>query len=158
MSAEENKARVRLVYEKAGYQGDLSAIDVLVAPGDIAHYSGGAIGHDTLESVKQWVISIRAAFPDVHVTVRSQITTRASTRWPSRNSVEGYLSELKRSLSGTFHHVSERHLGHYFAEFDFRYNTRKQKTGDRTTAAINRVAGKCLTYRGTKDRKAESLV
>ncbi len=69
MSAEENKARVRGFYEKAVNQGDLSAVDELVAAGEIAHYSGGAIGHNTPESVKQWVVAIRAAFPDIHVTV-----------------------------------------------------------------------------------------
>ncbi len=44
------------------------------------------------------------------------------------NTVEGYFSQLKRSLSGTFHHVSEKHLDRYLAEFDYRYNTRKIKT------------------------------
>jgi transposase-like protein len=74
------------------------------------------------------------------------------------NTVEGYFSQLKRSLSGTFHHVSEKHLDRYLAEFDYRYNTRGEKDGDRTKAAIKRVAGKRLTYRETKEKKGESLV
>jgi transposase-like protein len=40
------------------------------------------------------------------------------------NTVEGYFSILKRGVYGTFHHVSEAHLGRYLVEFDFRYNTR----------------------------------
>ena len=68
------------------------------------------------------------------------------------NTAEGYFSQLKRSLSGTFHHVSEKHLDRYL-KFDFRYNTRKEKDGDRTKNAIKRVVGKRLTYRGSKDNK-----
>ena len=74
------------------------------------------------------------------------------------NTVEGYFSQLKRSLKGTYHHVSEKHLDRYLAEFDYRYNTRKDKDGDRTKAAIKRVTGKRLTYRETKEKKGESLV
>jgi transposase-like protein len=62
------------------------------------------------------------------------------------NTAEGYFSQLKRSLSGTFHHVSEKHLDRYLAEFDYRYNSRKEKDGERTKEAIRRVAGKRLTY------------
>ncbi len=74
------------------------------------------------------------------------------------NTAEGYFSQLKRSLSGTFHHVSEKHLDRYLAEFDYRYNTRKEKDGDRTKNAIKRVAGKRLTYRKTKENNGESLI
>lgn len=41
------------------------------------------------------------------------------------NTAEGYFSQLKRSIDGTHHHVSERHLDRYLAEFDYRYTTRK---------------------------------
>ena len=63
------------------------------------------------------------------------------------NSAEGYFSQLKRSLSGTFHHVSEKHLDRYLAEFDYRYNTRKEKDGNRMVEAIKKSSGKRLTYK-----------
>jgi transposase-like protein len=63
------------------------------------------------------------------------------------NSVEGYFSQLKRSINGTFHHVSARHLHRYLSEFDFRYNTRKITDGERSCRLIRRVGGKRLTYR-----------
>jgi hypothetical protein len=63
------------------------------------------------------------------------------------NSIEGYSSQLKRRLSGTYHHVSAKHLHRYLAEFDCRYNMRKAKDGERTEAAIVRAAGKRLTYK-----------
>jgi transposase-like protein len=65
------------------------------------------------------------------------------------NTAEGYFSQLKRSLDGTYHHVSPRHLRRYVAEFDFRYNTRKDKDSDRTLRAIRRSAGKRLKYEQT---------
>lgn len=48
------------------------------------------------------------------------------------NTVEGFFSQLKRSIDGTHHHVSVHHLHRYVAEFDFRYSARKIKDGQRT--------------------------
>ncbi|MGH2503208.1 MAG: IS1595 family transposase [Ktedonobacterales bacterium] len=62
------------------------------------------------------------------------------------NTAEGYFSQLKRSIDGTYHHVSERHLNRYLAEFDYRYNTRKNKDGERTMRTIRQAAGKRLHY------------
>ena len=64
------------------------------------------------------------------------------------NNAEGYFSQLKRSLSGTFHHVSDKHLDRYLAEFDYRYNTREEKDGNRMVKAIKKSNGKRLTYKG----------
>jgi transposase-like protein len=65
------------------------------------------------------------------------------------NTVEGYFSQLKRSLDGAYHQVSKRHLHRYLAEFDHRYNLRKVKDGERTVVAIRRMAGKRLMYVNT---------
>lgn len=40
------------------------------------------------------------------------------------NSIEGFWAQLKRSINGTFHHVSAKHLQRYVNEFVFRYNRR----------------------------------
>jgi len=74
MSAEENKAKVRAFYEKAVNKGDLTAVDELVGFTEIAHYSGGAVGQNTPESVKKWVADLRAAFPNIRVTVEDLIS------------------------------------------------------------------------------------
>jgi transposase-like protein len=68
------------------------------------------------------------------------------------NTAEGFFSQLKRSLDGTHHHVSPRHLHRYVGEFDFRYNTRKVKDGERTALAIRRSAGKRLMYQQVTKR------
>jgi hypothetical protein len=62
------------------------------------------------------------------------------------NTVEGFFSQLKRSIDGTHHHVSEQHLGRYLGEFDFRYSTRGMSDSERTATAIRKTAGKRLTY------------
>lgn len=40
------------------------------------------------------------------------------------NTIEGYWSQLKRSIDGTYHSVSPKYLQHYLDEFSFRYNLR----------------------------------
>ncbi len=43
------------------------------------------------------------------------------------NSIEGFWSQLKRSINGTHHSVSRKHLQKYANEFAFRYNRRKSE-------------------------------
>ena len=66
------------------------------------------------------------------------------------NTIESYFAILKRGITGTYHHVSQRHLKRYLAEFDFRYNNRAAlEIGDdlRAESAIRGIIGKRLTYR-----------
>jgi hypothetical protein len=65
----------------------------------------------------------------------------------STNQAENFLSQLKRSIDGTHHHVSREHLTRYLAEFDFRYTTRKESDTARMNRVMGRVAGRRLTYR-----------
>lgn len=44
------------------------------------------------------------------------------------NGIEGFWSQLKRSIHGTFHAVSRTHLQGYVNEFVYRYNRRKSLT------------------------------
>lgn len=68
----------------------------------------------------------------------------------STNAIEGYFSILKRGINGVYHQVGKRHLHRYLTEFDFRYNTRKEKDGDRTLMALNSTEGKRLMLRDSK--------
>lgn len=66
------------------------------------------------------------------------------------NTVEGYVSILKRGIVGTFHHVSEQHLHRYLAEFDFGYSNRSAlgiEDQERALRALVGVKGKRLIYR-----------
>lgn len=40
------------------------------------------------------------------------------------NTIEGFFSQLKRSIDGTYHSISAKHLQSYVDEFAFRYNHR----------------------------------
>jgi transposase-like protein len=68
----------------------------------------------------------------------------------STNSVEGYFANLKRGLNGVYHHVGKQHLHRYLSEFDFRYNARKLKDGDRSLLAIRGASGKRLRLRDSR--------
>ena len=69
--------------------------------------------------------------------VRGEVTT---------NTIEGFFSLLKRGLTGTYHHVSKAHLHRYLAEFDFRYNARKEDDATRMLLAFSATEGKRLQY------------
>jgi transposase-like protein len=64
----------------------------------------------------------------------------------STNQAEGYFSQLKRSLDGTYHHVSREHLPRYLAEFDFRYSTRGLTDEERTARTVLQTGGRRLMY------------
>jgi len=71
----------------------------------------------------------------------------------STNTIEGYFATLKRSINGVYHQVGKQHLHRYLTEFDFRYNSRKEKDGDRTLLAIKGVGGKRLMLRDSIGNK-----
>jgi transposase-like protein len=65
----------------------------------------------------------------------------------STNQAENYFSQLKRSIDGTHHHVSRKHLDRYLAEFDFRHSTCEQTDTERVGKLVGQVGGRRLTYR-----------
>lgn len=56
-----------------------------------------------------------------HETVNHSLGVYSS-RGVTTNTIEGFWGQLKRSLSGTYHRVSQTHLALYVDEFVFRYN------------------------------------
>ena len=63
------------------------------------------------------------------------------------NTAENFFSIFKRGVIGTYHHMSEAHLGRYCAEFDLRYNTRNMNDGERAAIMLKGGEGRRLTYR-----------
>jgi transposase-like protein len=65
------------------------------------------------------------------------------------NGMENFWSLLKRSLNGTYVQVAPYHLFRYVDEEAFRYNQRKDKSGDggRFRSVVRGCAGKRLTYK-----------
>lgn len=62
------------------------------------------------------------------------------------NNMECYWSHVKRSIIGTFHSVSRKHMDRYCYEFDFRYNTRHITEKARFEYAFNQIQTR-LTYK-----------
>jgi transposase-like protein len=63
------------------------------------------------------------------------------------NTAECRFSLMKRAVYGAHHAISEAHLPRYLAEWDFKWNTRKMKDGERAAHALKGAEGKRLTYR-----------
>ncbi|RQU29161.1 IS1595 family transposase [Burkholderia cenocepacia] len=61
------------------------------------------------------------------------------------NTVESSFALVKRSLRGTFHKVSEKHLHRYLKELDFKWNTRNLSDGQRVNRALKATEGKRLS-------------
>ena len=72
MSPESNKLLAQRVWEEVWHQGQLSRIDDLFTTDFVRHDPGGRELHGT-EQNRQFIGSLRAAFPDVHYTVEDQI-------------------------------------------------------------------------------------
>jgi transposase-like protein len=87
----------------------------------------------------------------LHGTVNHSQNEYARAYFWHTNTVEGYYSLLKRSIFGTFHHVSEAHLHRYTAEQDFKFNTRKMTDAERFAASIPGIVGKRLSYRRSNE-------
>jgi transposase-like protein len=65
------------------------------------------------------------------------------------NTAESRFALMKRAVYGTHHSISAAHLARYLAEWDFKWNTRKVKDGERAAIALKGIEGKRLTYRPT---------
>ena len=62
------------------------------------------------------------------------------------NGIEGAFSMLKRSIVGTYHNLSPKHLFRYCNETSYRYNTRNMQDGQRFEMTIGNIEGK-LPYK-----------
>ena len=65
------------------------------------------------------------------------------------NTAEGRFALMKRAVYGTHHSISEAHLPRYLNEWDFKWNTRKMKDGERAALIAKGIESKRLTYRPT---------
>lgn len=71
----------------------------------------------------------------------------------STNALENFFGQLKRSIDGTFHHVSREHLDRYLAEFDFRFSSHRQTDTERLETLFGQT-GHRITYRELTEQAA----
>ena len=62
------------------------------------------------------------------------------------NGMESFWASLKRGFEGTYHQMSEKHLGRYVAEFEGRHNARPQDTEEQIRLMAEGMEGKRLRY------------
>lgn len=67
MSAEENKAMIRRMTEEVTNKGNLAVADEIMAPTYVSHTSERELKGP--EGFKQYLATMRAAFPDIHSTI-----------------------------------------------------------------------------------------
>lgn len=56
------------------------------------------------------------------------------------NTIEGFWSQLKRGINGTYHHVSPKYLQSYVDEFSYRYNLRNADDASFFPSMLSEVA------------------
>jgi predicted ester cyclase len=91
---EANKATARRYYEEVLNQGNMAAVEELVAPNHVLHGLGVPplpAGTSALDRLRQAVNRLRAIFPDLHYTVEDQIAEgdKVVTRWTRRGTQQG---------------------------------------------------------------------
>ena len=70
------------------------------------------------------------------------------------NSIENYWSILTRTITGTYHQLSTKHLQRYCEESAFRFNSRKLPDGFRWQITFQQIEGR-LTYKQLIHGKGE---
>lgn len=63
------------------------------------------------------------------------------------NGVENFWSHFKRTIEGTYHWISVKHLQTYVTESTYRFNSRDYTTSQRFNVVLGNITGR-LTYKG----------
>jgi predicted ester cyclase len=89
-----NKAVARRYYEEIFNQGNLAAIDELVAPDLVAHGPGvapRAEGTSSRDRLRQAVTGLRTTWPDLHLTIEDEIAEgdKVAVRYTRRGTQKG---------------------------------------------------------------------
>jgi len=82
-----------------------------------------------------------------HQYVNHNLKQYATESGFSSNNVENFWSHLKRSIKGTYFHVSRKHLQMYCDEMSFRFNGREDNAGQKFNNSLVKMAQKRLKYK-----------
>ena len=107
-----------------GFVGDRAAKGATVYTDDHGGYQGMPFEHETVKH-----------------SISEYVSGMAHT-----NGIESFWSMLKRGYHGTYHHMSEKHLGRYVGEFSGRHNARPSNTIDQMAGMVRGMEGRRLRY------------
>jgi transposase-like protein len=85
-------------------------------------------------------------FEGGHHTVKHSKLEFARKDGAGINTAESFFALLKRGVTGSFHHISKKHLNRYCDEFSFRWDHRFITDSERTVMAIRQSEGRRLIY------------
>jgi steroid delta-isomerase-like uncharacterized protein len=87
--SEQNKMLIRRDIEEIYNRGNLAVVDEVAASDLVIHLPSAEI--HGLAGAKQYVTSLRAAFPDLQITIEDQVADgdRVATRWTARGTHTG---------------------------------------------------------------------
>lgn len=87
--SERNKVIARRAFDEVYNQGNLELVDELVSSDFVAHVASEDIHGPA--GMKQFVTSLREAFPDLHIAIDDQVAEgdRVVTRWTARGTHAG---------------------------------------------------------------------
>lgn len=94
--SERNKMLEQRLMEEAYNLGDLAVVDELIARDYIGHSATPADETHGPEGYKQFVVTLRKAFPDIQFTVEDQIAEgdKVVTRWTAHGTHQGEFQGL----------------------------------------------------------------
>ena len=107
-----------------GFVGDHAAKGATVYTDDHGGYQGMPFEHETVKH-----------------SISEYVNGMAHT-----NGIESFWALLKRGYHGTYHHMSEKHLGRYVGEFAGRHNARNADTIEMMGQMAKGMVGKRLRY------------
>lgn len=85
-----------------------------------------------------------------HEMVNHHISQYMTRTGATTNKAENFFGQLKRSINGTHHRVTPKHLARYLAEYDYRYSTRKMDDTARMERLVGSMPLRRLTYSQTR--------
>jgi steroid delta-isomerase-like uncharacterized protein len=94
--SEENKAISRRFFE-LWENGDLDALEEVVAPDSVDHDAYNPYGQEGLEGARKTLAMYREAFPDTRFTIEDQLAEgdKVVTRWTATGTHEGELMGME---------------------------------------------------------------
>jgi transposase-like protein len=107
----------------------------------VKNVARGANVHTDESSIYSWMASSYAHSLVTHSLgqyVKDGVTT---------NGIEGVFSHFRRTMIGTYHKSSYKHLDRYLQMFAFRWNNREVPQGDRMNDLLRATKGRRLTYK-----------
>lgn len=63
------------------------------------------------------------------------------------NPIENYWSHVKRAVIGTYYKMSRKHIDRYLNEFDFKFNYRDLKDGEKFNVVLSQSHNSRLKYK-----------